>query len=134
MVPIKLADGRVLSAYCVSDPVLSIWVTIPSTTAFTRASLVAQSVRNLPAMQKTWVRFLGWEDPMEKEMATHSRILTWRIPWKEEPGSRKSWTRLSKTKPTLPVHSQHEGFPAASCSPLLTQHSSFLPSWYLVEL
>ena len=55
MVPIKLADGRVLSAYCVSDSVLSIWVTIPSTTAFTRASLVAQSVRNLPAMRKTWV-------------------------------------------------------------------------------
>ena len=50
------------------------------------ASLVAQSVKNLPAMQETWVRFLGREDPLEKEMATHSRILAWRIPWTEEPG------------------------------------------------
>ena len=51
-----------------------------------RASLVTQSVNNLPAMQETWVQFLGWEDPLEKEMATHSRILAWRIPWTEEPG------------------------------------------------
>ena len=43
-------------------------------------------VENLPAMQETSVRFLGWEDPLEKEMATHSTILTWRIPWTEEPG------------------------------------------------
>ena len=43
------------------------------------ASLVAQSIKNLPAMQETQVQFLGWEDPLEKEMATHSRILTWRI-------------------------------------------------------
>ena len=45
-----------------------------------RAALVAQMVKNLPAMHETWVRFLGWEDPLEKEMATHSSILTWRIP------------------------------------------------------
>ena len=44
------------------------------------ASLVASSVKNLPAMQKTCVRFLGWEDPLEKEMATHSSIFAWRIP------------------------------------------------------
>ena len=50
------------------------------------ASLVAQLVKNLPAMQETWVQFLGQEDPLEKEMATHSRILAWRIPWTEEPG------------------------------------------------
>ena len=49
-------------------------------------SLIAQSVNNLPAMQETRVRFLGWEDPLEKEMATHSSILAWRIPWTEEPG------------------------------------------------
>ena len=42
-------------------------------------------VKNPPAMQETWVRSLGWEDPMEKEMATHSSILAWRIPWTEEP-------------------------------------------------
>ena len=45
-----------------------------------QASLVAQSVKNLPAMQETRVQFLGWEDPQEKEMATHSSILAWRIP------------------------------------------------------
>ena len=43
-------------------------------------------VKNLPAMQETWVRFLGWEDPLEKEMATHSSILAWRIPQTEELG------------------------------------------------
>ena len=51
-----------------------------------RASLVVQSVKNLPAIQKTWVRFLGQEDPLEKQMATHSSILAWRIPRTEEPG------------------------------------------------
>ena len=49
------------------------------------ASLIAQSVKNLPAMQETWVRFLRWEDPLEKEMATHSCILAQRTPWIEEP-------------------------------------------------
>ena len=46
----------------------------------TGASLIAQLVKNLPAMQETWVQSLGWEDPLEKEKATHSRILAWRIP------------------------------------------------------
>ena len=50
-----------------------------------RASLIAQSV-NLPAVQEIWLRFLGQEDLLEKEMATHSSILAWRIPWTEEPG------------------------------------------------
>ena len=45
------------------------------------ASLVAQLVKNPPAMQETWVPSLGWEDPLEKEKATHSNILAWRIPW-----------------------------------------------------
>ena len=43
-------------------------------------------VKNLPAVQGTQVQFLGWEDPLEKEMATHSSILAWKIPWTEEPG------------------------------------------------
>ena len=50
------------------------------------ASFVAQSVKKLPAVQKTWVRSLGWEDPLEKEMATDSSILAWKISWTEEPG------------------------------------------------
>ena len=54
------------------------------------ASLVAQTVKRLPAMQETRVQSLGWEDPLEKEMATHSSILAWRIPWTEEPGGPQS--------------------------------------------
>ena len=54
------------------------------------AFLVAQRVKNLPAMQETWVQFLGWEDPPKKEMATHSSILAWEIPWTEEPGGLQS--------------------------------------------
>ena len=50
------------------------------------ASLVAQMVKNLPAMQQTQVLYLGWEDPLEKEMATHSSILALEIPWTDEPG------------------------------------------------
>ena len=51
---------------------------------------MAQRLRHLPAMQKTWVQSLGQEDPLEKEMATHSSILAWRIPWMEEPGGLQS--------------------------------------------
>ena len=47
---------------------------------------MAQMAKNLPAMQETWVQFLGQEDPLEKGMATHSSILAWKIPWTEEPG------------------------------------------------
>ena len=54
------------------------------------ASLVAQLVKNPPAMRETWVRSLGWEDPLEKGKATHSSILAWRIPWTEEPGALQS--------------------------------------------
>ena len=49
-------------------------------------SLVAQTGKKPPAMWETWVQFLGWEDPLEKGMVTHSSILAWRIPWTEEPG------------------------------------------------
>ena len=49
-------------------------------------SLVAQTVKRLPKMRETWVQSLGWEDPLEKKMATHSSILAWKIPWTEEPG------------------------------------------------
>ena len=53
---------------------------------FIFASLVAQTVKHLPATRKTQVRSLGWEDPLEKEMATNSSTLAWKIPWTEEPG------------------------------------------------
>ena len=54
------------------------------------ASLVVQLVKNLPVMQETQVQFLGQENPLEKEMTTHSSILTWEIPWTEEPGRLQS--------------------------------------------
>ena len=61
------------------------------------APLLVQTVKNLPAVQETWVRSLGQEDPLEEDMVTHSRILAWRIPWTEEPGGLQfmglqSWT------------------------------------------
>ena len=59
---------------------------ISGSSAFSGASLVAQRVKHLPAMWETWVRSLGQEDPLEKEMATHSGILAWKIPWMEKPG------------------------------------------------
>ena len=66
----------------------------------TWASPVAQRLKHLPRMRETWVQSLGWGDPLEKEMATDSSTLAWRIPWREEPGRllvhgvAKSWTRL----------------------------------------
>ena len=61
-------------------------------------SLMAQTVKNLPARQETPVRSLGWEDPLEKGMATHSSILAWRIPWTEEPGGLQSMGLQSQTR------------------------------------
>ena len=51
---------------------------------------MVQIVKNLPAVWETWLRSLGWEDPLEKEMATHSSILAWRIPWTEQPSGLQS--------------------------------------------
>ena len=67
-----------------------LWKTIWQFFMKRSASLVAQTVRNLPAMLEIWVWFLGQKDPLEKEMATHSRILAWRIPRTEEPGGLQS--------------------------------------------
>ena len=66
-----------------------------------QTSLMAQTVKNLLAVRETWVPFLGWEDPLEKAMATYSSVLAWRTPWTLEPGglqsmgSHKSQTRLN---------------------------------------
>ena len=59
-----------------------------------KTSLVAQTVKHLPTMQETWVQSLGQEDPLEKEMATHSSTLVWKIPWMEEPGRLQSMGSL----------------------------------------
>ena len=66
---------------------------------------MAQRLKRLPAMRETQVRSLGWEDPLEKEMATHSSILAWRIPWIEEPGGLQSTGRKeSDTTERLHFH------------------------------
>ena len=70
------------------------------------ASLVSQTVKNLPVMRDTWVRSLGWEDPLEKGMATHSSILTWRTPQTEEAGGLQSMgsQRVGHDRATTPPH------------------------------
>ena len=70
----KSAQGQQLSA-CLMDE---------------RTSLVAQTVKRLSTMQETWVQSLGWEDSLEKEMATHSSTHAWKIPWMEKPGGPQS--------------------------------------------
>ena len=63
---------------------------------------MVQKLKRLPAMWEAWVRSLGREDPLEKEMATHSSILAWRIPWMEEPGGLQStWSQESDTTEQL---------------------------------
>ena len=59
-----------------------------------RAPLVAQRLKRLPGMWETWVQSLGWEDPLEKEMAIHSSTLAWKIPWREEPDRLQSMGSL----------------------------------------
>ena len=77
---------------------------------YSRASLVAQLVKNLPAVWETWVRSLGWEDPLEKGRATHSSILAWRIPGTEEPGGLQS-TGSQRVGPQITIlHLLDDGY------------------------
>ena len=77
---------------------------------------MAQTENNLPAMQKTWVQSLAWKDPLEKEMAIHSSVLAWEIPWTEELGglqpmeSQKNRTRLRPINKTTMNSTLHVGF------------------------
>ena len=83
-------NKQLLSIFSVENSLFYIYNILNLFTKYQGASLVAQSVKNLPAMQETQVQFLGQEDPLEKEMATHSSIIDWRIPWTEEPGRLQS--------------------------------------------
>ena len=69
---------------------------------------MAQTVKNLPFMQETWVRSLDWEDPQEEGMASHSSILAWRIPWAEEPGRLQSTESQSYATEKLTLSFQAE--------------------------
>ena len=75
----RISSIRTILTHRISHHYKNIW-----------ASPVVQMVKNHPVMQETWVRSLSREDPLEKEMATHSSILAWRIPWTEEPGGLQS--------------------------------------------
>ena len=67
---------------------------------------MAQMAKNLPAMWETWVRSLGWEDPLEEGMATRSSVLAWRIPWTEEPGGLRSIGSQTDMTEQLSTHTQ----------------------------
>ena len=86
------------------------------------ASLVAQLVKNPPAMWETWLQSLGWEDPLEKRKATHSSILAWRIPWTVH-GVAKSWTWLSNF---------HFHFSLSTCVPLLLLPGSIVNALHIL--
>ena len=86
-----LADERHLSPFAkICLLAVEIYTFFNSQVRPQRASLMAQMVKNLPAMQEIQVQSLGWEDPLKEEVTIHSRILAWRIPWTEEPGGLQS--------------------------------------------
>ena len=87
-------------------------------------SLVFQSVKSLPAMWETWVQSLGWEDPLEKEMAIHSSILAWKIPWREETAASAA-AKLLHLCPTL-CDPKDRSPPGSSPEKVMAPHSSTL--------
>ena len=84
----SLNHFQFIFVYCIRE--CSDFTDLHEAIQLSQASLVAQLVKTLPAMRKTWVRSLGWEDPLDKGTTTHSSILAWRIPWTEEPGRLQS--------------------------------------------
>ena len=76
------------------------------------SSLVAQMVKRLPTMQEIQVQFLGWEESLEKEIATHSSTLAWKIPWKEEPGRQQRVHGVTKSQDTTEELSNFTFFPS----------------------
>ena len=75
-------------------------------------SLVSQTVKSLPAMRETWAQSLGCEDPLEKETATHSSILAWKIPWTEEPGGLQSHSRATSLCFSFSYYTREPGPPS----------------------
>ena len=84
---VKYKPGNTFTFGSSKNTISNIWLQV---LALYNASLMVWTVKNLPAMQETWVRSLGQEDPLEKGMATYSSILAWRIPWTEEPDGLQS--------------------------------------------
>ena len=105
----------------------------------TWASLVAKSVKNLPSGQETWVWSLGWEDPLEKEMATHSSIFAWRIPWTDEPGRLHIVHGVARVGHDLATKERERWltFLFLKCSPNITKVSNqfyFINQWKSIYL
>ena len=99
---------RDLENYCLSKEKVNFILKFESlkvsiSQLITLASLVAQRLKCLPAMQETWVQSLSRKDPLEKEMATHSSTLAWRNPWREEPGRLQSMG-LKESDTTEQIH------------------------------
>ena len=110
---------------------LNWWLTWPS--------LVAKSVKNLPSGQETWVWSLGWEDPLEKEMATHSSIFAWRIPWTDEPGRLHIVHGVARVGHDLATKERERWltFLFLKCSPNITKVSNqfyFINQWKSIYL
>ena len=114
---------------------------IPVTSPFlaSRASQVAQMFKNPPAMQEAGVQSLGWEDPLEKKMATHSNIFAWRIPWTDEPGGlqplgSQSWTRPKRL--STHAHTEHPQPPLRKSlrrTHGVSTHHGITGSWFLAD-
>ena len=83
-------QARVLEWVASAFSILLLIYILISYSAYTWASLVAQRVERLPTMRETWVRSLGWEEPLEKAVATHSSTLAWKTPWIDKPGRLQS--------------------------------------------
>ena len=110
---------------------LNWWLTWPS--------LVAKSVKNLPSGQETWVWSLGWEDPLEKEMATRSSIFAWRIPWTDEPGRLHIVHGVARVGHDLATKERERWltFLFLKCSPNITKVSNqfyFINQWKSIYL
>ena len=94
----------------------------PIITLFLTLYLIAQSVKSLTAMQETWVQSLGWEDSLEKEMASHAGILAWRIQWTEEPGRLPSMGSQQSDMTERLSAQKHYLYMAPLCFPLPTSN------------
>ena len=105
--PFLTAYTLPLSSWCVQWLDVTHWLCSMCCLLKGSRALVAQRVKNVPAMQEIWVWSLGSEDPLEKGMVTHSSILAWRIPWTEEPGGLHTARRVAKNRTWLSLHFLH---------------------------
>jgi len=106
----KVTQNLCMTYFFASSPLQSFFEWFSNNLVKFCASLMAQLVKNLPAMQETWVWSLGWEDPLEKGKATHSSILAWRIPWGCKESDMTDWLLINK------VYLGADGIAAENCS------------------